>query len=210
MNASTFPDWTKNMGDKAKTVSLNLTISNGEISLLQEDPWNIIVRVEVEYQFVDLGNIANWSYNKVYDVVVPINGFEDPLYVINSYGRLTNVITPTPFDNNYVYFQSGNWNADNLLEHLNYSYYAHNPSAPSFLMRLENNTANSSYGIESFVNLQKVSEAGLVINSEASTIDYLYWTNTPGTYGTNLTPSWFRIDSNHLAKYNLTNISFVK
>jgi hypothetical protein len=74
-------------------------------------------------------------------------------------------------------------------------------------MRLEGNLGNSSYGIESLVNLEKFQKQGLIIK-DRSIVDYVYF----GTQNTvnkriNNTPDWFKIDEGHLDVYQVRNVT---
>ena len=143
---------------------------------------------------------------------VSIVGFEDPLYVVNSKGRVTNAIMQTNITQFVV-----NGNVENLLKHMNKSYYiAHNDS-PNFLMRLEGNLGNSSNGIESLVNLEKFQQQGLAIK-DRSIVDYIYFgTKSTTNFRVNATPEWFKIDGTlpapgpakgeHLDVYQVRNIT---
>ena len=140
---------------------------------------------------------------------ISIVEFEDPLYIVYSFGRTTNVINITKFEGNYSYKINETWNVSNLLAHSENSLYTANSDAPSFLMRFEDDLGSSPYGIESLVNLKKLSDYGLEIDYESSIVDYHYWDgDNNGDYRINFTPSWFKLDAGHLAKYNVTGISY--
>ena len=86
-------------------------------------------------------------------------------------------------------------------------YYISHDDSPSFLMRLEGNLGNSTYGIESLVNLEEFQQQGLAIK-DRSIVDYIYFgTKSTINYRVNNTPSWFKIDGGHLDTYQVTNIT---
>ena len=208
MESSSFTQWTEQVSVEGDNFNLITNISLGDITIKQNDPWKIVVSAEVQYYIEDMAESSRWNYSKIINTSIPIIGFEDPIYVVNSLGRLTNTIQESPYSNNYTYQVLGEWNVDNLINHINYSYYEVNELAPSFLMRLENNLSSSPYGIESMVNLKKVSDFGLPIDTDASIIDYLYWNgNNDGDYRINNTADWVRLDFAHLENYNLTEVS---
>lgn len=209
MSASTFPHWIKQVQEQALKLNIQANITINEVLLYQNDPWHVNVGANLTFFIKDVTDIASWNREEYIETSISIIDFEDPLYIVNSLGRITNSITQTMFEGNYTYKINDTWNVTNLLTHLENFYYTSNPQAPSFLMRLEGNVSNSPYGIESLVNLLKLGEQGLEINSESSVVDYHYWNcDYNGDYRINFTPSWFKLDNNHLAKYQVTGISY--
>jgi hypothetical protein len=210
IESSTFTQWTSQVSSEGDNFNLNVNVTPLTVNLVQQDPWNVLVTVNVSYYVEDSAQTSSWNYSKGINTTISIINFEDPLYVVNSLGRLTNTIQTTPYEGNYTYESGGNWYVDNLVAHINQSYYAENTNAPSFLMRLENNLSASENGIESMVNLKKVSDFGLTIDTDASIIDYLYWNDdNNGNYRINDTVSWVRFDLGHLANYDLTAFSYL-
>ena len=210
IESSTFTQWTSQVSSEGDNFNLNINITPEEVSIAQKDPWNVEVSVDLNYFIEDEAQTSKWDYTKTINTTISIINFEDPLYVVNSLGRLTNTIQESPFEGNYTYQITGDWYTDNFVEHINQSYYAENPNAPSFLMRFENNINASENGIESMVNLKKVSDFGLTVDTDASIVDYLYWNNdNSGNYRVNDTVSWIKLDLTHLSRYNLTEVSYL-
>lgn len=207
MLLSTFPNWIENIQNKAIKLNINANITLHDVYILQNDPWHITVSANLTFSIRDITNIASWDINEIVNTSISIIGFEDPLYIVYSYGRTTNIINITPFEGNYAYKINETWNVTNLLMHVEKSYYAANQGAPNFLMRFENDLSASPYGIESLVNLKKLNNLGLEINIGSSIVDYYYWDEASGPYRINFTPNWFRLDSAHLPKYNVTELS---
>lgn len=209
MSASTFPLWVEKMKEEALKFNLDADITINNMDIYQNDPWHISIGANLTFFIRDATEIASWNREQYMETSVSIIGFEDPLYIVNSFGRKTNTINITPFEGNYTYKIDDEWNVDNLLLHLENSYYTFNQQAPSFLMRFENNLSNSPYGIESLVNLRKLNEQGLDINSGSSVVDYYYWAGIGnGEYRVELTPGWFRLDEFHLEKYQVTQLAY--
>lgn len=205
---STFPNWIENIRSNAIKFNIDANITLHDIYVFQNDPWHVTVSANLTFLVRDVTKIASWDINETINASISIIGFEDPLYIVYSYGRTTNIFNITPFDGNYAYNVNGTWNVSHLLSHTKHSYYTSHPDAPNFIMRFENNLGSSPYGIESLVDLNKLSGLGLDINSESSIVDYHYWDEAGnGNYRINFTPSWFKLDYNHLAKYNVTKIS---
>ncbi len=210
MISSTFSNWVQKIQTETLKFNINTTITIHSVSISQEDPWHVVAKANVTIQMNDVTNVASWYRKEEVKTILPIFDFEDPVYIIYSYGRSANAIEISPYENNYTYLVNGTWNTTNVMKHIEHSYYVANTLAPSFLMRFENNLSNSSNGIESMVYVPELSDEGLIINSGSSIIDYYYWKQTlNGNYRINFTPSWVKFDQPHLARYNLTTLSYV-
>jgi len=72
-------------------------------------------------------------------------------------------------------------------------------------MRFEGNLSSSDCcGIESLVNLNKLADAGVSIDSSSSVVDHVYFNssyNPPATLKPLGCASWFKLDNEHLSKY---------
>jgi hypothetical protein len=207
MLGSRFPDWMDNIESEALELNIAVNISLHSISLHQKNPWRVHVDANLSFFINDTTGIAYWQRDEYIQTSFSILEFEDPLYIIMSFGRTSNIINITPFEGNYTYNEGG-WHVENLLSHINNSYYAENDGAPSFLMRFENNlSASACCGIESLVNLKKLEEAGFPahdLNTQSSLVDYYYWADVRnGDYRINFTPSWVKMDAGHLVKYEV-------
>ena len=140
-----------------------------DVKLNQSNQWSVDIGLDISLDISDKRNTSYWIRNRYLTSTISIVGFEDPLYVVNSRGRVISTIRPTNISNFVV-----NGKVDNLLTHMNSSFYiAHNDS-PSFLMRLEGNLGNSSMGIESLVNLEEFQQQGLALK-DRSIVDYIYF-----------------------------------
>ena len=195
---STFNDWANKIVAEAQKIDIvfNFTINN--VSLRQKDPWSVTVGLNLTLFISDKINTSYWIRNVYLTSNIDIQGFEDPLYVVNSKGRVTNTITPS----NITDFVIGK-DVSNLITHLNKSRYIVHSDAPDFLMRLSGNLGNSSNGIESLVNLDKFIVQDLEIKDRSS-IDYIYFgTQNTVNHKINNTPDWFEIDDGHLDTYQV-------
>ena len=95
----------------------------------------------------------------------------------------------------------------NLQKHVDNSLYINSSLAPSFLDRLQGKLSANANGIESLVNLQKLSNQGLSISSK-SVVDYIYFSsNNPSSYNINGMYNWFRLDNDHLDIYKVRNLT---
>ena len=202
MKDSTFTDWANRMSAEADKVDIKFNFTINDVKLNQTDPWNVNIGLNISLDIRDKRNTSYWIRERFLTTRINIIGFEDPLYIVNTKGRVTNPITQTNITNFVV---SGN--VANLLTHMNNSWYITHNDSPNYLMRLEGNLGNSTYGIESLVNLEEMQGQGLQIK-DRSIVDYIYFgTKTTTNYRINGTPEWFKIDSGHLDVYQVTNIT---
>lgn len=210
MVSSTLSEWMEKIELEAQKFNIDANISFSNITIYQDSPWNVKVSADIEFEVKDTTDIASWNRRKKTETSISILEFEDPLYIVNTFGRTTNVLNQTNFEGNFTFkVNNATWNVSNLLTHVENGYYTSSPDAPSFLMRFENDLSSSPYGVESLVNIKKMEDYGLVINEESSIVDHLYWeANSDGDYRINFTPSWFKLDADHLERYNVTEVSY--
>ncbi len=202
MKDSTFTDWADRISAEAKKIDVKFNFSVNDVRLNHTDPWNVDIGLSLSLYIGDEMNTSYWVRERYLVTRIGIAGFEDPLYVINSKGRVTNAIIASNITNFVV-----NGNVDNLLMHANNSYYISHNDSPSFLMRLQGSLENSTFGIESLVNLEEFQRQGLPIK-DRSIVDYIYFgTKTTTNFRINNTPDWFKIDEGHLGTYQVTNIT---
>jgi hypothetical protein len=186
---------------KAKKINANVSLTNPVISVSQDDPWNVKVTLVSDLVIRDEGNLAFWNKSSVIVSYIPVQNFDDPIYLINTNGLVSNKVIRTP----YTTFVSGS-DVSNLLDHAANSYYDASIEGPSFLDRLQGLTGANANGIESMVNLQELSGQGMNV-LDKSVVDHIYFsTGNPGACNVLPTgmPSWFKLDSGHLAKYEVS------
>ena len=202
MKDSTFTDWANKISAEADEIDILFNFEIIDVKLNQTDPWAIDIGLNISLDIRDKRNTSYWIRNRLLTTQISILDFEDPLYVINSNGRVTNTIKQSNTTDFVV-----NGKVDNLLDHMNNSYYIAHNDTPSFLMRFEGNLGNSTYGIESLVNLAEFQEQGLALK-DRSIVDYIYFgTKSTTNFRINNAPSWFKIDQGHLDAYQVTNIT---
>lgn len=202
MKDSTFTDWANRISKESGKIDIKFNFTVNDVRLNHTDPWTVEVGVNVTLDVRDKRNTSSWTRNRYLTTKISVIGFEDPLYVINSKGRVTNTIVNT----NITPFVVGG-DVRNLISHMNSSYYIAHKDSPSFLMRLEGNLGNSSMGIESLVNLEEFQQQGLALK-DRSIVDYIYFgTKSTANFRINNTPEWFKIDLEHLETYQVTNLT---
>ena len=201
MNESTFINWTQRIKEQAIKLDIITNFNINKISIYHEEPWAVSIAANITLSIEDVKKTASWQRPLYITTNISIQEFEDPLYVINSYGRVTNIIIKTNITNFVV-----DGDTTNLQEHTNNSYYIESDTAPSFLMRLEGNLSNSAYGIESLVNLEKF-QAQEVPTRDRSVVDYIYFGDqTTTNHNIQDMPSWFKLDEEHLATYECEDL----
>jgi hypothetical protein len=204
MNESTFLNWTSKIKYQAEKLDIDIDFQVNDIIIYHESPWDVKIDVNITLDIKDKKQTASWKRNLKIGSNISINDFEDPVYGVNSGGKVTNKIKKTVITD----FVDGE-DTTNLQIHLNNSYYIESDTAPSFLMRLEGNLSSSDYGIESLVNLEEFQEQEVPIKSR-SAVDYIYF-GTESTTNHNIKnmPSWFMLDEedNHLEIYGCEGIT---
>ncbi|MDD5192915.1 MAG: hypothetical protein PHH54_01380 [Candidatus Nanoarchaeia archaeon] len=179
------------INDKANSLNIDVTFINPEVNLSQDDPWHIKVSLKSNLIIKDRGNMALWNKTADYYVYIPIENFEDPLYIVNTNAKVVNKFVKTPYNVPVL--------TANLTNHFENSYYINHTDAPSFLKRLQGDLSADPNGIESLVNTHKLSIQGIEVKDRC-VIDYLYFSG-PGCDIAEIHDSWIKIDSNHTETY---------
>ena len=185
MSGATFPDLQQKTQEKADKVNVYINITSPNLTITQSDPWNLRIELTTDLVLVDKNQLASWNKTETYVGFVPINGFEDPLYLIGTNGKYANKFNQS----------------STLLEFVdvegNYSKYWNNTDAPSFIGRLTGDLAPSIYGVESLVNLESLSDAGVNV-LDKTIVDHYYFSNqNPPISCTVDDISWAKIDGDH-------------
>ena len=199
MCGATFTDIQEAIQTKSNKVNAYIYLNNPSIYLTQSDPWHVDIVFTTDINAQDQGNLVYWNKTKTYISKVPIKDFEDPLYLINTGGKVSNKIVKTPFTT----FASGT-DVTNLNNHTASKYYKASNKAPSYLNRLQGSSSADENGIESLVYIPQLSNQGIT-PKDKSVVDYIYFsTNDPASCRITGTPSWFKIDQEHLSDYQVS------
>ena len=157
----------------ASNFGLEVDVRINNISLEQFDAWNLFVSINASVVIVDMTGLANWSYMRVYDSVVPISNLRDPLYTVSTRNRVSNTIR----EFNQSFSSS---DISTFLEFLEGSYYVEMPNrAPSFIQRFSNNNESSPFGIVSLVDVLDISDQDLDTFPDRVKLDFIYFNNLP-------------------------------
>ncbi len=202
MIGAKFSDIETALRDKARVINVNVSLTQPSFALLQDNPWKVKAVFSSQLLFVDMTGLATWNVSLEKTAVIPLNNFEDPLYIVYTNGQVPYKIVETP----YSVFVQGN-DVSNLTIHVEGHYYIASSLAPSFLDRLEGRFNANPQGIESLAELSALSAQG--ISTEAkSVVEYIYFSgNNPTSHQISGMPSWFRLDDAHLAVYNASHLS---
>ncbi len=201
MQGATFSDIVNSVNNDAGKVNAQSNIILHSVELTQEDPWNVKITIDADVEIKDLGGLASWNKTEKISALVPINGFLDPLYLVNTGGVISNKIVKAQ---NFPYVSGGD--ISNLSAYASNSTYVASTSAPDFLDRLQGINEPSAYGIESIVNIPYLSAQGIQAKSK-SVVDYIYFSSdNPSFFGVNGMPYWFKLDDSHLNFYGVGHL----
>lgn len=203
MNGATYSDLVSSINQKASKLNVNITLSNPRIIIAQSDPWHINFTLTSDFTMEDKSKLARWDKQQTISSYIPVENFEDPIYIINTNAKVSRKINKTIYEGIYV----ENGNVANLLSHVNHDYYTAHNDSPSFIKRLSGDFSADKNGIESFVDISQLFQQGVSVTTK-SVVDYIYFSsNTPSYYSVAGMPSWFKIDDAHITKYNVTGLT---
>ena len=201
LNDSTFVNWTARIQQQAEKTAIEANFSVQEVDIRHQTPWGINVTVQLLMSIKDNRNTAKWLRQKEVSAVLDITDFEDPLYLVSTNGKVTNTIRPT----NRTPYVTGD-DTTMLMLHANESAYSNSSSAPSYLDRMQGEVSGSEFGMESLVYIPGLQAQGLPIHDK-SIVDHIYFSNqNPSHNRINNTPSWFKIDDDHLSTYGVEDL----
>lgn len=147
-----------------ENLNLHSEITIDNISLSQNNPWNIIVTANITVNVTDA--YASWYLQKEISQSISILGRSDPTYSINSnLGKYSLRITRPEYGG--VWFER----PSSLHQVVSAGQYFPYSGAPSYLDRLRNVSTSSFYGIVSIVP----TSLGGEIPSGSSSLDFMYW-----------------------------------
>ncbi len=193
------------LSDEAGRINADVYLSDPVLKVTQNDPWSINYSLTVNLLVFDKTNLSLWNRTSTFTSYIPVENFEDLIYVVGTNKSLSNKINRT----SYTPFVNGS-DVSNLSIHLANSYYTASSLAPSFLQRLEGDFTASENGIESLVYLPALSSQGIEVKNKCI-VDYIYFsTQDPSPlYRVTGMQSWFKLDEAHRDVYGVRNISYV-
>ena len=204
VDGASLNDLLDRVNEQASNIGFIITHNVTDVHLYQESPWSVKIKIDSIIVISDIKGAAKWSSEDTRFKEISIIGFEDPLYIINTDDKVTNLINITP-DYDFVFDAT---NDSTVLEaHLTNSFYIASNESPSFLMRYTGNMSASQFGIESMVNLEELNAQNIPL-LERSVIDYIYFGTGSTSDLCNVTgmSSWFRIDEEHEEAYEVDRL----
>lgn len=212
MDNSTFNQYLSRVQDTAAAQGIICNMSVINITLWQTDAWHLRVNYTLDIQLSDVRHVASWRTNRTFIGQVPIADIRDPLFSMNTYGRVQRTIRP---DDGVVFVNTtGNRNdTSGLVHHYNDSLYIAAGRGPSILMRFANDSSDSIYGIESLVDVEELTAQGIVVDNRASVVDYLYFNKTIATICninniTTALPVSIKLDAAHKDIYQINLLNY--
>jgi len=102
MQGSMISDWAQNITNLAdlKGYYLGLTFNNLEVKAY--DSFNLLIESGLTINITDKNGVGSIARNDNIRKIVSITGFEDPLYPLNTNGRITHKIYETLYENNFT------------------------------------------------------------------------------------------------------------
>jgi hypothetical protein len=183
---------------KARGDRISVDVDFGEPSLLvtQDDPWNVKFTLSVSFNASDKSGLARWDKDLVISGFVPIEGFEDPVYIVETQTvAASNKIKRTTVDDFSV--------PGALQLHASNQFYTNSTGeAPSFLDRLKGDlSATSVNGIESLVDTTNPNLPNGGAPSDTSIVDHIYFGTPISGCSTSGNSPWVILDGGHLGLY---------
>ena len=166
------------------------SINFGTLTITQEDPWHVKIRLRLSYTLTDVKNEIIWNIvDREIISILNVEDYRDPIYLIQAETKKSINIKKTSY-NNFV-------NINDFNDHVQNIYFRANEDAPNFLERLQGKFIGTSlYGIES------VLDPAIYLNGNGySNVDHLFFTQVPGACVQGM-PSNFKLDDSHLNYYD--------
>ncbi|MAE13368.1 hypothetical protein CMO92_02275 [Candidatus Woesearchaeota archaeon] len=207
MNQSSFLNYLQRVNQLANNLNIDINAVVEEVKIRHTTPWDINVEVFLDVNITDSSGIANFSFKKSYNSTFSIISLKDPMYTVNTSGKVINTIERTEFT---ILVKENN--TKNLSEHHTESWYLNTSRAPSYIDRFEPGFQPSPNGIESLVYLPTLSAQSLDVNLTTSIVDWQYfgkrWNENMTVCNVKGMPEHFRIDNTTEAidLYQLTNL----
>ena len=208
MNESHIPAWTARVASLVSKRGFLVNITLEELTVEPYDSFRLISRLRWNITASDSVGSIRVARNLTTEVLVPLEGVEDPLYLLGSRGLAHRNVYAATF---LVH------NRSTLDDAISSGYYMNSSEAPSFLDRLENNLiVPSKYndmtpaqiGLETFVSLPELYSAGVDVRPNQTMIDHLYFgeTNITGFRVNGSVHDWFRLEQTHADKYGVGDL----
>jgi len=135
MENATFPYWMQKIEQVALLKGFNITIDNQTIEQTLEikpyDSFNLLVEANMSINITDLQGVAALDRLVQIKSLVSVEGMEDPLYLLNSLGSMSNTITKSHYIGNYTQLLL-NGNGGCTVECYEYGVVTNDSTYPNF------------------------------------------------------------------------------
>ena len=202
---ATFGEYLERVQQQARQSGMIFDATLQEASLRHTSPWEIMVTYTLNIELEDVSQTIRWNYDETFSAPINIFDLQDPLYSVGTENKAPNTIRLFTQQN----FVHQTTNDTTILQlHLNESSYRPSTNAPSFLQRFEGNTSAHEYGIQSLVDLERLSAQGIPVFTDRSLVDYLYFFTPNSANWCNIQnmPEFFKIDDTNRIFYQLENL----
>ena len=203
-NSSNLDLWEQKVQLQADNFGIDINMYNKSVTVSQTTPWQIRIDLDFFLNTSDKRGIASWEKSEHFETTINIRGFEDPFFIIGSQGLFSQTVQQSLYEH---FVNLADNDTTNLSLHIEGGYYIASPKAPSYLMRFEGNTSNSSLGIESLVDVGQL--IALDLQKNKSIVDHIYWSDLdPERFHVRNMSSWVKLDneSGRLADYDVDNL----
>ena len=208
MNDSTLPEWIDRVSVIASKRGFSLNMTVEELTIEPYDSFTIRSRLRWNITVNDSVGSMTVARNLTAEVLVPLRGTEDPMYLLGTRGLAHRSI----YSANFTVLDLSS--LDNAISG---GYYMNTSDAPSFLGRLEGSLtplqkyldmAEGQIGMETFVNLPELYSAGVDVKANHTMVDHLYFgdINITGLAINGSIHDWFRIDEGHAETYGVDGL----
>ena len=198
----TFHDWINAVTERGKKYGFNATIDIVSLTVEPYDSFHIVLKSGITVNITDQAGSMSVFRSYQQEVVIPISGFEDPLYALNTYGKEKRIIRAANIT------VQGVSSLDNAVGN---HFYMASSQGPCFLDRLEGRLGistgcmNALAGMESIVDLQDLISKGIPPRTSQTNVDYLYFDSAyHAGYPVNGTSyGMLKLDDEHAALYGV-------
>lgn len=203
MDDATLSVFEMRMQEIASQIGLGFNLSVQNVTIEHVDAFTLQVSSTVRTYVQTRDEKTSWNYTTTLTSEFSIQQLRDPLYAVQTQGRVPNVITKSNVTRPYISAQNDTTRLQVLY---NNSYYIPHNQSPSFLMRFSNNLSASEHGIASLVNIRNLNTQDVSVFTDRSLVDYLYFAGSPTSTNTVINmPDEFVLDDDNLSVYDAQN-----
>ncbi|MEM4260231.1 MAG: hypothetical protein QXG00_03270 [Candidatus Woesearchaeota archaeon] len=180
-------------------MNIKTSYTVNSITLNQSSPMNVEVKLNISYLVND--TYAYWKANKLFNIIIPIEGLKDPLYGVNSQNNdilnYNKYIKKFKIDPELQYIWSIENNITAFSNIVNNNLYFWSSRGPSFLSRLVNSTEPSvCCGLESLIDPDWIYN---LQGNNVYSVDFIFFNDTMSHCNTKI----FEITNNEVGYFTL-------